>query len=184
MKNKKLLVVAVLLAGISVGSAFATVGIGIGPQYNDGAGSGVTILFNEKMVVNIGFAYNYWSSYATGLGLGFDYLIGQYDITDFGSGGVVEFGWHWGIGGALHMYFPSAYVDDRFGFAIGALPIIGLDLDWNITSDFKLGWFLQYQPVLGLIVNRPGFGRAGHYEDNAGFWFNPSSFAVGVRFHF
>ena len=34
MKNKKLLVVAVLLAGISVGSAFATVGIGIGPQYN------------------------------------------------------------------------------------------------------------------------------------------------------
>lgn len=199
MKNKKLLVVAVLLAGISVGSAFATVGIGIGPQYNGGAGSGATILFNEKMVVNVGFPFSIGPNYGFGFGVGFDYLIGQYSITDFGSGGFVDFGWHWGVGGAARFYFTDGvygYKDgnyrgyEGFGFAIGALPIIGLDLGLNINSSFKINFFLQYQPVLGLVINRPGtftkrYHNTDYYEYSpVNFWFEYASCAVGVRFHF
>lgn len=203
MKNKKLLVVAVLLAGISVGSAFATVGIGIGPQWNGAAGSPLTILFNEKMVVNIGYPYTNDGRYrGHGIGLGFDYLIGQYSFTDFGSGGFVDFGWHWGVGGAAHFYFDDGpvhyyYVDDGhgnyrrvkegyegFGCAIGALPIIGLDLGLNINPSFKINFFLQYQPVLGLTINRAGSFGDEYDAGPVGFWFGFASCAAGVRFHF
>ena len=169
----------------------------IGPQYNGGAGSGATILFNEKMVVNVGFPFSIGPNYGFGFGVGFDYLIGQYSITDFGSGGFVDFGWHWGVGGAARFYFTDGdygWKDDRtrayegFGFAIGALPIIGLDLGLNINSSFKINFFLQYQPVLGLVINRPGTftdHHGGYYEYSpVNFWFEYASCAVGVRFHF
>ncbi len=183
MKNKKLVLVAVLLCFVAIGSVFAAVGIGLGPQWNGAAGSGATILFNENMIVNIGFPYGGYRYSGAGLGLGFDYLFGQHSITDFGSGGFVDFGWHWGVGGALNLFFDTDghyYHDGEdyhgFGFAIGALPIVGLDLGFNITSEFKINLFLQYQPVLGVIINRPGFAGP--------FWFEPWSFAGGLRFHF
>lgn len=186
--NKKIIPALILCSMLSVGSVFAKAGIGIGPQWNGASGPGITFSFKDKMVLNIGFPYGGWYYYGMGIGIGFDYLIGQYTITDFGSEGVVDLGWHWGLGGAVNMFF-SGYgyyrdfsgnlktYDNSFGIGIGFVPDIGLDLGVNATDALRLNFFLQYQPVIGIIINRPGIGGTP-------FWFEPWSFAAGLRFHF
>ena len=182
---KKIIIVLVLAAVLTTGTAFADhpdgwgvgvlagFGITVGDSHWNLAGGYDLALSLKAPVLPI-----YWGISAAlsdsyfGLGVTGDVYLIDMNIID------TVLGWYLGVGGFVGLSFwDYAWMGDGFGLSFGARVPVGLSVQIPVSS-VGFEFFASFVPRLGL-----GMIFWDHWDNNVDFMFNVGG-EVGIRFWF